>query len=102
MSKSFVVAVTVIGPNHVGFHTPVTFYEGEDDAKRAAQDRQNAILSLLDGSIIVPTPNGPKKASTVKELLGLLGIMDFNHAVIQGEVQGRIVAPPSRLILSGN
>lgn len=96
------VAVTVMGPNGCGFNSPVTFYESESDAKRAATERQNAILSLLQGSIIIQTPNGPKKAAPVTELLQLLGVIDFNHAVVQGEVQGAIVAPPKKLILAGN
>lgn len=102
MNRSYLVAVTVMGPNGCGFNSPVTFYESEEDAKAAGAERQKAIICLLEGSIIVPTPNGPKKAATVKELLGMLGVVDFNHAVVQGEVRGRIIAPPTKLILAGN
>lgn len=102
MNKVHALLCIVAGPPSTGYSVPVRFFEHEEDAKREAYGRQAAIETLIEGSIIVATPNGPKKAGTVKELMGLLGVTGFNHAVIGGDIAGKVDVPQPKIFLAGN
>jgi len=74
---------------------PVKVYDDPKNAETASKQSAATFGELAEGSIIVNTPQGPKRVMTVKQLLVELGIDVITHSVLSQDVHGAIVLAPT-------
>jgi hypothetical protein len=77
-----------------GYLYPVKAFDDPKEAERCQVAAADTLGAIAEGSIIVNTPQGPRKAMTVKQLLHELGIASILHRVLEQDVhKGLILAP---------
>lgn len=98
MAKVYTLFRTCTGPMG-GMSHPVKTFDDKSVAEDACRKTVGGFAEIVEGSIIVNTPGGPRKVMTVKQLLMELGIGTMSHNVLEQETHGALILTPTSAII---
>lgn len=98
--RAYIPHVLVHGASGGIMASPAGFYSDDRVADTAAKELAQRLQAIIQGgTIILATPTGPKKACSVGEFLGMLGITGFGCSTVHGEMKGSIETVSPRIVI---
>jgi hypothetical protein len=82
-----------------GYMHPMKAFDEMKVAEEAQHAGAQSMGAILEGSIIVSTPQGPRKAMSVRQLLHELGIASVSHRILEQDVHGALILAPTGVSL---
>ena len=77
---------------------PIKTYADNKDAESALAQAAADFAAAIEGNVIVKTPQGPRAAMTVKQLLHEMGVSGVSYSILSHDVhEGMILTPTVRL-----
>lgn len=99
MAKVYTLFCITETPLGAGAIHPMKSFDHKNDADDACRKTVAAMAEIIEGTVLVKTPSGPRKVMTVKQLLTQMGIATLSHNVLEQETHGALILTPTSAII---
>jgi hypothetical protein len=78
---------------------PMKTFDELKTAEDALTKAASGLAEVIEGTVLVKTPEGPRAVMTVKQLLIELGVEGFSYSILSHDVHGGLILTPGRIAL---